>query len=132
MSQVQNQIQRYKGRWWGAVKHSSYAPRDLFLAEKTGTPRHKFGRVVKCSPTTSFFFFSFFFSLKKKNSFSCSVQHVGPEFPDQGSNPCRLHWRHGVLTNGPPRKCILLIKRSLFLFDQLKSCRHIWILIFSL
>ena len=66
MSQVQNQIQRYKGRWWGAVKHSPYAPRDLFLAEKTGTPRHKFGRVVKCSPTTSFFFFSFFFFLKKK------------------------------------------------------------------
>ena len=23
-------------------------------------------------------------------------------FPDQGSNPCPLHWKHGVLTTGPP------------------------------
>ena len=25
-------------------------------------------------------------------------------FPDQGSNPGLLHWEHGVLTTGPPRK----------------------------
>ena len=66
MNQVQNQIQRYKGRWWGAVKHSPYAPRDLFLAEKTGTARHKFGREVKCYAYNFFFFFSFFFLKKKK------------------------------------------------------------------
>ena len=61
MNQVQNQIQRYKGRWWGAVKHSPYAPRDLFLAEKTGTLRHKFARAVKCYTYNFIFFF-----LKKK------------------------------------------------------------------
>ena len=25
-------------------------------------------------------------------------------FPDQGSNPCPLQWKHGVLTTGPPGK----------------------------
>ena len=29
-------------------------------------------------------------------------RHVG--FPDQGSNPCPLHWKGGVLTTGPPGK----------------------------
>ena len=24
---------------------------------------------------------------------------------NQGSNPCPLHWEHGVLTTGPPVKC---------------------------
>ena len=27
--------------------------------------------------------------------------HAGYYFPDQGSNPCSLHWKHGVLTTGP-------------------------------
>ena len=30
-------------------------------------------------------------------------------FPDQGSNPCPLHWKHGVLTSGPPGKSHTLL-----------------------
>ena len=30
-------------------------------------------------------------------------------FPDQGSNPCPLHWKHGVLTTGPPGKSHTLL-----------------------
>ena len=29
-------------------------------------------------------------------------EHVGSQFPDQGSNSCPLKWKHGVLTTGPP------------------------------
>ena len=32
------------------------------------------------------------------------MQHVGSQFPNQGSNPCPLHWVLGVLTTGPPGK----------------------------
>lgn len=28
------------------------------------------------------------------------VQHAGPQFPDQGLNPCLLRWERGVLTAG--------------------------------
>ena len=31
-----------------------------------------------------------------------AARHVGPLFPDQGSNPCPLQWKCGVLTTGPP------------------------------
>ena len=37
-----------------------------------------------------FFFFS-----------GCTFQSVGSLFPDQGSNPCPLQWKHSVLTTGP-------------------------------
>ena len=37
------------------------------------------------------------------------VCHVGSQFPDQGLNPCPLHWEHGVLTTGPPGKSLLLL-----------------------
>ena len=30
------------------------------------------------------------------------MQHVGSYLPDQGLNPCPLHWKYGVLTTGPP------------------------------
>ena len=30
--------------------------------------------------------------------------HVGSYLPDQGLNPCPLHWKYGVLTTGPPGK----------------------------
>ena len=43
----------------------------------------------------------FFFSC-----FVCTAQHVGSNFPHQGSNPCPLHWQHRVLTTGPPGKCL--------------------------
>ena len=33
-----------------------------------------------------------------------AVQHEGSWFPDEGSNPCPLHWERGVLTTGPPGK----------------------------
>ena len=33
-----------------------------------------------------------------------TVWHVGSQFPDQGSNPCPLHWKCRVLTTGPPGK----------------------------
>ena len=33
----------------------------------------------------------------------CSVRN----FPSQGLNPCPLHWKHGVLTTGPPGKSSL-------------------------
>ena len=36
-------------------------------------------------------------------SYFFSVQPVGSEFPDQGSNPSLLQWKLGVLTTGPPR-----------------------------
>ena len=32
------------------------------------------------------------------------MQHVGSYLPDQGLNPCPLHWKYGVLTTGPPGK----------------------------
>ena len=35
------------------------------------------------------------------------------EFPDQGPNPCLLHWKHGVLTAGPPGKSLFLFFLSL-------------------
>ena len=36
-----------------------------------------------------------------KKSFGCAMQHVGSLFPDQGSNPHLLRWKHGVLAAGP-------------------------------
>ena len=32
------------------------------------------------------------------------LSHVACGFHDQGSNPCALHWKHGVLTTEPPGK----------------------------
>ena len=34
------------------------------------------------------------------------MRHVGSWFPDQGSNPCHLHWEHGVLSTGLPWKSV--------------------------
>ena len=44
-----------------------------------------------------FLFFQFYF-------FNHTVWHVGSQFPDQGQNLYPLHWKHGVLTSGPPGK----------------------------
>ena len=30
--------------------------------------------------------------------FPCTVQYAGSHFPDQGSNPCPLHWKFKFLT----------------------------------
>ena len=35
-------------------------------------------------------------------SFLFFRQHTGSQFPNQGLNWCLLHWKHGVLTTGPP------------------------------
>ena len=47
-----------------------------------------------------FLFFLFFFFL--------ATWHVGSYFPDQGSNLCPLHSKHGVLTTGQPGKFLCL------------------------
>ena len=39
----------------------------------------------------------------------CTMQHVGSQFPDQGLNPCPLHWKPRVLTTGPPEKSPILV-----------------------
>ena len=36
--------------------------------------------------------------------FSHAVRHAGSHFPDQGSNPHLLQWKHRILTTGPPGK----------------------------
>ena len=36
--------------------------------------------------------------------FFLAMRHVGSSFPDQGSNPCLLHWKLRVLTTRSPRK----------------------------
>ena len=38
--------------------------------------------------------------------FGHTVQHVGSQFPDQGSNLHPLHWKHGILISGPPGKSL--------------------------
>ena len=40
--------------------------------------------------------------------FGLAVWHARSEFPDQGSNPCLLHWEHGVLITGPPGKSLFI------------------------
>ena len=40
--------------------------------------------------------------LGKSFFFGCAAQLAGSQFPHQGSNPCPLQWKHGVLTTGPP------------------------------
>ena len=60
------------------------------------------------------FFFIYF------PSFGLTSWRVGSLFfPDQGSNPSPLHWKHGVLATGLPGdipKCILLIVSFALLF----------------
>ena len=34
--------------------------------------------------------------------------HARFQFPNQGLNPCPLHWEPGVVTTGPPRKSLPL------------------------
>ena len=41
---------------------------------------------------------------KKKFSLGHAMWHVGSYFPDQGSNPLPMLWKHRILTTGPPGK----------------------------
>ena len=49
-----------------------------------------------------FLFFSFCF-------LGCSVRHGGSKFPNQGWNPCPLHWECGVLTTGLPGESLFVV-----------------------
>ena len=41
------------------------------------------------------------------------LSHKGsPKLPDQGSNPCPLHWKYRVLTTGSPEKSHVYVKCS--------------------
>ena len=40
------------------------------------------------------------------------AHHVESQFPNQGSNPCPLQWKHGVLITEPPRKSLHFIQNS--------------------
>ena len=40
---------------------------------------------------------------------SVALQHVGSQFPDQGSNPCPLHWKADSLTTRPPGKSPVVV-----------------------
>ena len=59
-------------------------------------------------------------------SFGHTVELVGSSFPDQGLNPCALHWKHGVLTSGMPGRSALPLKSHLHYRFALAtaSCFH--------
>ena len=62
----------------------------------------------------------FLFLNFKKNFllfFGCIMQHVGSYFTKQGSNSCPLHWKHGVLSTGPPGKSL----RESFFFEIINN-----------
>ena len=46
-----------------------------------------------------------------------TARHVGSWFPNQGSNPCPMHWEHGVLTTGPPGKSLCVVFFFFFLLN---------------
>lgn len=51
---------------------------------------------------------SFFKKVLLLLSFGHAAWHVVSWLPDQGSNPCPLHWQLCVLTPGPPGKSLLI------------------------
>ena len=51
-----------------------------------------------CPPVLEFEENSFFFGR--------TMRHAESWFPDQGSNPCPLQWKHGVLATGLPGKSL--------------------------
>ena len=63
--------------------------------------------------------------------FGWAVWHVGSQFPDQGSNLCHLHQKHGFMTTGPTEKSpdngFKHLKNlfHIFMFSQQKTKRHI-------
>ena len=50
------------------------------------------------------------------------MRHVGPQFPDQGSNLCPLHWKHRVVTTGQPGKSIHLLFISFYWYTVALQC----------
>ena len=55
--------------------------------------------------------------------FGHAAQQMRSWFPDQGSNPHPLHWKHGVLTTGPPGKSPIFHFKIAFTF--IKTIRNI-------
>ena len=47
---------------------------------------------------------AFYVLFLSSSIFWCTAGHVGSQFPDQGSNPCPLQWKHRTLTSRPPGK----------------------------
>ena len=45
-------------------------------------------------------------------------------FPDQGSNPPSLHWKHGVLTTGPPG---MFLTANILMSSILSSSSQLWL-----
>ena len=43
--------------------------------------------------------------------FGLTMWHTGSQFPSQGSNPCPVQWKRGVLTTVPPEKSQRLITK---------------------
>ena len=92
MNQVGPQADKDSDEWRGRGS-------QVWLDIGTGRRR---GGWVSCSLSprnleSIVFWFSFF-----KKSFGCTLGHVGSYFPDYGSNPCPLYWKHRVLTTGLP------------------------------
>ena len=50
--------------------------------------------------------------------FGCAAWHVGCYFPYQGSNPCPLQWKRGVLTTGLPGNSLYMQLLSWIPFPQ--------------
>ena len=65
--------------------------------------------------SVSFFFFNFLAAWRVRSYFS-----------NQGSNPCPLHWKHRVLTTGPPGKSLfpffLFVYKFIYLFILFFGC----------
>lgn len=76
MSQVQSQIQKYKGVGQGSHTQSLCSQRPLSSREDC-IPRHKFSRIVKCHTYNFIFFFQFFLkkNLKMPLAALCSMWH---------------------------------------------------------
>ena len=65
-------------------------------------------------------------------------QHVESQFPDQGSNPCPLHWEHGVLNTGLAGKSSESFLKTIcvqiwdYRYDQVISQQNLFVCCFSL
>ena len=78
----------------------------------------------RCRWWNSPYLFFFFFS-------GCPAGHVVSYFPDQGSNPHPLQWKHRFLTIGPPREgpgLAIAYKTGGFqLFLAIRVCFGAWL-----
>ena len=73
-------------------------PLSFFLPPSLPLLSPRLSLFLSFSPVLSFSLFLFL---------SLSPSSMQDLFPNQGSNPCPLLWKHGVLTTGPPGKFLL-------------------------